>query len=162
MLFDVLEKTGRKTLYCDTDSVIYAGGETSFLETGHGLGKLKNELSCQKAGCPGCDKGEHHITQFVGAGPKNYAYKTDNGATFCKIRGFTLNSRNSAILNYDSLRQLVERVERETAEFITHQKVIRRKKSSATVHTVEETKKYRMVFAKRVLQPDHDSLPFGY
>ena len=67
----------------DTDSVIYTKKPTeSSIPTGNYLGEFNNEL----------DEGDH-ITEFVAAGPKNYAYNTFKGKQCCKVRGFTLNER---------------------------------------------------------------------
>ena len=43
----------------------------------------------------------------VCAGPKNYAYRVINGKQKCKIRGFTLNYKNSQILNFDTMKDMV-------------------------------------------------------
>ena len=48
----------------------------------YNLGEFTNEL----------DDGDH-ITEFVAAGPKNYAYNTFKGKQCCKVRRFTLNKR---------------------------------------------------------------------
>ena len=48
-------------------------------EIGVYLGELTDELD------------GNYITTFVSGGPKNYAYKLNNGKTCYKIRGITLN-----------------------------------------------------------------------
>ena len=60
------------------------------------LEKFTNEL----------DEGDH-ITEFVAAGPKNYAYITKQGKKCCKVRGFTLNERGQQILHFTSMKDLV-------------------------------------------------------
>lgn len=50
------------------------------------------------------DDGDY-ITEFVSGGPKNYGYTTKSGKVCCKVRGFTLNVRSSAQLNYEIMRQ---------------------------------------------------------
>ena len=50
----------------------------------------------------------HHIQSFVSGGPKNYAYKLDTGKTCCKVRGFTLNFRNSQQINFESVSAMVQ------------------------------------------------------
>jgi hypothetical protein len=47
------------------------------------LGEFTNELK---------PKDGNYIREFVSAGPKNYAYQLESGKTFCKIKGFTVNS----------------------------------------------------------------------
>ena len=52
-----------------------------------------------------------YITEFVAGGPKNYAYKGINakGEEFCecKVRGFTLNSVVSEVINFDAIKSQV-------------------------------------------------------
>ena len=47
------------------------------------------------------------VILLVCAGPKNYAYRVNNGKQKCKIRGFTLNYKNSQILNFDTMKDMV-------------------------------------------------------
>ena len=44
------------------------------------------------------------ITEFVSGGAKNYGYQTRGGKVVCKVRGFTLNVRGSAILNFNTMK----------------------------------------------------------
>ena len=46
----------------------------------------------------------HVITEFVSGGAKNYGYQTRGGKVVCKVRGFTLNVRGSAILNFNTMK----------------------------------------------------------
>jgi hypothetical protein len=71
-----------KTIYCDTDSVIYIQKyEQSPAVTCGDM--LENELGP-----------EEHIDVFVSGDTKNYAYRTVNSRTkkktVCKVRGITL------------------------------------------------------------------------
>ena len=45
------------------------------------------------------------ITEFVSGGAKNYGYQTRGGKVMCKVRGFTLNVRGSAILNFRTMKE---------------------------------------------------------
>ena len=47
---------------------------------------------------------ENVITEFVSGGAKNYGYKTRASKVVCKVRGFTLNVRGSAILNFKPMK----------------------------------------------------------
>ena len=86
-----------RVLYFDTDSIIYTQKPTeSLIPTGNYLDKCTNEL----------DEGDN-ITEFVAAGPKNYAYITKEGKQCCKVRGFTLNERGQKILHFGSMKDLV-------------------------------------------------------
>ena len=87
-----------RVLYMDTDSVVYLAtqGETH-LPRGRFLGQFKDEL-----------KGDV-IDEFVAGGPKNYAYRTRSGQECCKVRGFTLDAWGQAVLNFESVRNLVQK-----------------------------------------------------
>ena len=70
------------------------------------LGDLTNEIN---------PKDGNHITCFVSGGPKNYAYNLDTGKTCCKVRGFTLNFRNSQKINFDSVALMVKNTDTPTS-----------------------------------------------
>ena len=97
-LYEVLEKTGRRYLYYDTDSVIYKRDvrEEPPVQLGHHLGDLTSEL----------DEGDH-IVEFASTGPKSYAFRTKMGRNICKVKGCTLNYRNSGKLNFKTLNNFV-------------------------------------------------------
>ena len=95
-LYSTLEHLGERVLYYDMDSVIYVikPGEME-PETGVYLGELTDELD------------GNYITTFVSGGPKNYAYKLNNGKTCCKIRGITLNFQTLETVNFDVMRDML-------------------------------------------------------
>ena len=87
-LYNALDILQERVLYMDTDSVIYSKKPTeASIPIGNYLGEFSNEL----------DEGDH-ITEFVAAGPKNYAFNTSQGKQTCKVRGFTLNAKGQKIL----------------------------------------------------------------
>ena len=52
------------------------------------------------------DELEGDVTvEFVSRGAKNYGYRTRNGKVECKVRGFTLNHRGAAVLNFDTMKR---------------------------------------------------------
>ena len=147
-------------MYFDADSVIYTKKPAeSSIPTGNYLGEFTNEL----------DEGDH-ITEFVAAGPKNYAYETFKGNQCCKVRGFTLNARGQKILNFNSMKNLVldeilnEEEEEQPRTLTLHNPhKITRCAATKTIKTVSQNKMYKLVFNKRVI--DHDtfqSFPYGY
>ena len=88
------------------------------------LGDLTNEI----------DKGEH-TTEFVCGGHKNNAYTVSNGKQHCKIRGFTLNFKNSLLLNFDSLKEMIYNyVEKPSNVEIEECKIVREKWSGKLVN----------------------------
>ena len=96
-LYTALEAMGERAIYCDTDSVIYSvkPGESDIPE-GDCLGEWTNET-------PG-----DHIVEFVGCGPKSYAYRTAGGAECVKSKGFSLSCDNHRdVLNFDNYRAAV-------------------------------------------------------
>ena len=163
-LYSLLEKAGRSCLYYDTDSVVYAcQRDQDPLPTGDCLGQLTNELECKEIGCKirGCTN-THFIETFVSGGPKNYAYKLDNGKEVCKVRGFTLNFLNSKLINFEAVKDIVLSNDREKLIPIEDTRKITRNKYAQTISNVEQTKNYRMVYNKRVMQNNYDTLPYGY
>ncbi|GBL60237.1 hypothetical protein AVEN_60157-1, partial [Araneus ventricosus] len=90
-----MDKLGDAVLYHDTDSIIYASNGKNDPPLGYFLGEFTDEL------------GGETITTFISGGPKNYGYRTTQGKTCCKVRGFTLNFKNTQVLNFDSMKHMV-------------------------------------------------------
>ena len=100
-LYSLLEKLGDRVLYYDTDSIVFKTNlslEPFDPKTGDYLGDLTNEID---------PTNEEYIQTCVCSGPKNYSYKTNEGNTMCKVRGFTLNNTNSLIINHNTLNELI-------------------------------------------------------
>ena len=177
-LFSLLEMLDRRVLYFDTDSVIFVSrvGDKD-PETGSFLGELTNELK----------KPGDFITEFVSGGPKNYAFKTLLGEQVCKVKGFSFNYKNSKLINFSSMLQLVsnprekivnsvkklklkkrKRKDRQSENevnkvVVTNERKITRQKLKRKLYNRVEQKEYRIVYDKRVLQKDSfDTLPYGY
>jgi hypothetical protein len=101
-LYTALEKLQDKVLYCDTDSVIYVsranneGGPE--IELGDKLGEWTDELG----------DGEDSIVEFVAAGPKSYAYRTQKGKDEVKCKGIRISYQNSlSVANFENIRNAV-------------------------------------------------------
>ena len=154
-LYDLLDLLQDRVLYYDTDSVIYVHkpGEPD-PPLGDYLGDLTNEL-----------KGDDYITSFVSGGPKNYAYQTKNGKSVTKIRGFTRDYATSTILNYDVLKELVclhvDSEEESEKVTVTRDNIVRDKKESK-IYTKKQKKDYRIVYNKRVVNENYETVPYGY
>ena len=159
-LFELLAAVQKGLLYCDTDSAVFRDDGDYHLDEGPYVGQLKNELTCSAVSCPGCPRQSHAIVDFVALGPKNYAYLTDTGSTVCKIRGFTLNSECSELLNFHTLKDMAEG--KRAPDLSTPRVALKRDKSHLVVRTVPEPRRYRVDFRKRILQKDFDTLPYGY
>lgn len=130
--------------YFDTDSVIFSQRPGKPIPPlGYYLGEFTSELK------PG-----DHIVESASAGPKNYGYRTKHG----KVRGFTLNMRGQQQLNFDLLKEnVLDEVTQpleEPREISVHNPhKITRDVQVKHLKTVEETKHYKLVFDKRVIDP---------
>lgn len=146
-LYSVLEQLDRRVLYFDTDSVIYVSkdGEWEPL-TGSYLGELTDELDGT------------YITTFVSGRPKNYAYETNTGKTVCKVRGITLNYRTQQHVNFDVMSEMVSGVGPHKITVDIPFKIVRNK-TGKDVITRSEKKDYRIVYNKRVIIDNFDTLP---
>ena len=153
-LYDLLDLVQERVLYYDTDSVIYVHkpGEPD-PPLGNYLGDLTDELNGD------------YITSFVSGGPKNYAYRTKNGKTDTKIRGITLDYAATGKLNHDVVRALVHlHVNCKTEGKVTVDipfKITRDKKEKNIV-TKKMKKDYRLVYDKRVITENYETLPYGF
>ena len=153
-LYDLLDVLQDRVLYYDTDSVIYVHkpGEPD-PPLGNYLGDLTDELNGD------------YITSFVSGGPKNYAYRTKNGKTVAKIRGITLDYAATGKLNHAVVRALVHlHVNCETEGKVTVDipfKITRDKKEKNIV-TKKMKKDYRLVYDKRAITENYETLPYGF
>ena len=157
-LYSYLEQLQQRVLYFDTDSVIYTTrpGQPC-IPLGDYLGEMTNELD-----------GDDFITEFTSAGPKNYGYRTQQGKVCCKVRGFTLNVRGSHQLNYDVMRQnLINEItqpldERRNID-VVNPNFFWRNPATKHLRVITRTKRYGLVFDKRVVDPNtFQSYPYGY
>lgn len=147
-----------QVLYFDTDSIIFSQfSDQSQLPLGDYLGEFTSELSCQD-----------HIVKFASAGPKNYGYRTKDGKVEGKVRGFTLNSRGQEQLNFDILKdnviqEVTAPLEEPRIVSMYNPHKICRNVETKELETKEETKQYRVVFDKRVVDVNtFKSYPYGF
>ena len=154
-LYSYLETLGEQVLYYDTDSVIYKwSAGLPKITTGDYLGDMKNEV-----------EGDY-IEEFVSGGAKNYGYRTAGGKVECKVRGFTLNVRGMETLNYDTMKKaILKELEEGKAQRmeVNNPSHFKRDTKRKDIGLVEQKKSYRLVFDKRVVDPESkQSYPFGY
>lgn len=98
---------------------------------------------------------------FLG-GAKNYAYKTEKEETCCKVRGFTLNFKNSQLINFESIKSLVCSMDHDAMISIENPSKIVREAKRRKVVNKPEKKLYRIVYDKRILKDDFSTIPYGY
>lgn len=174
-LYEEMDKLGRSVLYHDTDSIIYASNGINDPPLGNFLGEFTDELDGDSITT--FVSGNYYLiyslisnviiflyTYFFlfSGGPKNYGFKTREGKTCCKVRGFTLNFRNVQLLNFDSIQKLVCEMDTSSTISIRNPTKITTDGKRRRVVNKEETKLYRVVYDKRVIQPDLTTLPYGY
>lgn len=155
-LYESLDTLQQQVLYFDTDSVVYKWRPGQpFIPTGDFLGDMKDELDGDI------------ITEFVSAGPKNYAYTTRLGKVVTKVRGFTLNVRGSSVLNFKTMKQnilnelFIEKESRRNLQ-LTNPYYFHRDLEQKQIKVVPRVKKYGLVFDKRVINTNAMSYPYGY
>lgn len=148
-LYETLEKLDRRVLYFDTDSIIYIHSQDQYNpETEERLGGWTDEL-----------KGKH-IRRFASGGPKNYGYEVSDTTTYCKVKGLTLNYQASKVVNFETMLSMVKGNAGAKVS-ITYPKKITREKGHVVVSR-SMTKQYRVVYDKRRILPNLDTLPFGF
>ena len=93
---------------------------------------------------------------------KNYAFSvfcpsTGERTIKCKVKGITLNYENSKVVNFTTLRDMI--LKATYPVHVHNPKKIKRKHGG--VVSEHETKEYKVVFKKRRLMDNFDSLPYG-
>ena len=150
MLYDKLDYLNEKVLYFDMDSMIYVDDGTKHVKTGDMLGDMTDELS---------GKG---ITNFVSTGPKSYSFKYGDNDEKSAIKGFTLNHKNSSILNHNSMSKIVKKQIRELT-IVNENKIMRKNREIVNEYC---EKVFKFGYDKRVIKQineDHiDTLLYGY
>lgn len=103
-MYNCLDKLGERVLYYDTDSVVFTQKPNEIgLELGDLLGELTDELSEYGDGS--------YINEAVISSEKSYAYRVvaPDGSrhSVCKVKGITLNYKNSEEINFETLKRMV-------------------------------------------------------
>ena len=153
-LYDLLDLLQERVLYYDTDSVVYIhqpGKPDPPL--GDYLGDLTDELNGD------------YITTFLLGGPKNYGYITNTGEAILKIRGISLTYDATLTLNIATMRELVEYYvdyDEQKKVTITIPYKITRDKKEKNIVTKRTKKDYRVVYNKRVVNENYETVPYGY
>ncbi|KAL1252652.1 hypothetical protein QQF64_017345 [Cirrhinus molitorella] len=141
--------------YFQPDSMIFVSREGDWMPSlGDHLGELTDEIG-----------DDSYITEFCSSGPKSYAYRTSKGKVCVKAKGIILNAKNSQAIRLDSMIGLVTdyTLTRDDTQYIlTHSENIVRNKKTLTLHNKSVDKRYKVVYNKRRLLPDFNTLPYGY
>lgn len=149
MLYDVIDFLGDRVLYMDTDSVIFKSREGDPMpKLGDYLGELTDELP------PG-----RHIKEFISSGPKSYSYRLDDGKEDVKIKGVAINPINSHLVNFDGIKEMLFRGNQ--IQLPPYNLFVRDKVRGA-IYNRRTTKTVKLVYTKRILLDNFDTIPFGY
>lgn len=154
IIHSVLDKLNESVLYFDTDSVIFKAkkaDDLNYLPIGNYLGELTNEITPE----------DGYIVEFVSGDPKNYAYRTLSEREECKVRGFTLNWANSKLINFDAIKSMICTSRDRQIKIVNPRKISRDSRKRKLLNRVE-SKNYKMVYTKRRILPNLDTLPFGF
>ena len=90
-----LYKLGNRSIYCDTDSIIYHYDKEKYnIPEGDMLGEWEGET-------------DSPIVEVLALAPKSYGYKCLDGLGDIKCKGITLNFNNSKKYNHISLGNLI-------------------------------------------------------
>lgn len=157
-LYSALDIVQERALYCDTDSVIYVHTpDKPGIDIGDTLGCWTDEL------------GGDDIQEFIGAGPKTYAYRTMSGKEEVKCKGFTVSYVNSkGCLSFDNFKRVVFHKysggSEEPILITTTPFKIVRDKTTKGVSSVCNVKKVFSATLERkgVVSDDLRVLPFGH
>lgn len=98
MLYDALEKLGKRVLYHDTDSVIYIHDPQQENLVVDDIWGSWDEEKVSKNG---------NILAFVGLGPKSYAIKTRDGKDIIKLKGVALKHAHERQVCFDTLEKML-------------------------------------------------------
>ncbi|XP_029561594.1 uncharacterized protein LOC115157467 [Salmo trutta] len=154
-LYALMEQLQRRVLYHDTDSVVYVSKQGDWSPPlSNYLGGLTSEL-----------KDGDHITEWSSCGSKSYAFRTKDNHVVLKAKGVTQNYENAPRVNLESITRLVEGFindRNSDLEILSSYKKIVRDKKGFHLRNAPLTKRFRVVYDKRMLLPNGTTLPFGY
>jgi hypothetical protein len=151
-LYELLELLQDRILYFDTDSIFFTWKQGQTMpKLGDYLGDLTDEVG-----------GMDYIIEFVTGGPKQYAYITKDGKRVLKLRGFTLNHRNSEVLHFDSLKDYICNLRPFRCTTLSNPSKIVRLPAEGKIISKQECKSYSPVYTKRIIVEGFKTVPFGW
>ena len=160
-LLKMLRQLDSRTLYFDTDSVIYTSKAEQWEPSlGNILGDWDNQL----------EKGESHIVSFASLGPKTYTYTTDTGRVEIKAKGISQNGFTENILGMDlqptgtalasgTFSHLLENKADEVQ--VVYPFHLKKNSKDCSIHNVMMPKTIRLVYDKRILHDDYTTRAYG-
>ena len=124
------------------------------------LGEMTNELEDDYG--PGA-----YISRFASGGPKNYGYEVtipgqEARPEVYKVKGITPTRQTTQRLNFWSIREMVKNFVANEPQVIELDQTRIGRIGDRQVATIPLTKKYRVVYDKRVVKADYTTLPYGF
>ena len=138
-----------RLLYTDTDSLIFVkrlGQDNP--PCGDYLGQLKDEYPSKK------------IVKYASAGPKSYFFMFEDKSHVTKVKGFTLNFKNSKLITPALIEDMVRRPDGRRIKVTNERKIARCRRYG--VITQPQHKHFRVVYTKRVICGKGLTVPYGY
>lgn len=157
-LYSNLDKLQENCLYYDTDSVIFiCKNDEKVLSLGDNLGDLTDELTEYGGGS--------YISEIVITAEKSYSFIVNspgqNDSVVCKVKGINLNYKNSCLVNFESMKDLVLR---NRNAVIRLQNFVILRTDDSRVYSTNQEYNYKVNATKRMkvgTEAIH-TLPYGY
>ena len=150
-LYSFMDTIPNELLYTDTDSCLWIKKKgKEGIKHGDNLGDMKSELP------HGC-----FIRCLATCGAKSYSYSLSNGECVTRVKGFSLNHKNSQIINFASMKNMLCNNPNGSLETVNDAKIFRDRRH-CKLYTAQETKSFTITNNKRVFFPDYSSKPYGY
>ena len=96
---------------------------------------------------------------FISSGPKSDAYRQDDGKENTKFKGVTINKKNSKFVNFESIKEII--FEGREIKLPPYELFVRDKVRGA-IYNRPMRKSVKLVYTKRILLENFDTLPYGY
>jgi len=148
-LYNLIDFLGHRVLYMDTDSVIFIAKENDPMPPlGDFLGQLTDEIPQGL-----------WITEFISSGPKSYSYRLSDNSERIKFKGVMMNEANAKFVSFQSIQEVVTKglvIRLPTYNLFVRDKINGQVFNKLTYKTV------KLVYDKRVLLDNYDTLPYGY
>lgn len=145
-LYEELEILDWRVWSFDTDSVIHEYQKNAYnIPNGKHLGQREYETKNKP------------ITEFVSISPKSCDDKY-NGKCKVKFKGFMLNHENQGVINFQSIKYLVDGKAR---SLTTANLDFKRSNITECISTFDDDKVALLVYNKRQIVDTYDTLPFG-
>ncbi|WAR09598.1 hypothetical protein MAR_034674 [Mya arenaria] len=138
-----LHRLAERTIYCDTDSIVFTVKPEWEPQLVDFLGDLTDEVP-----------GNNSPTQLLQL--SEFPHRSE------PVRGITLNFKNALDINYDTLHGLVAGTSSRESVKVTDNYKIMRNPDTCHIITKTEKKDYRIMFDKRVLTSNYVSVPYGF